>query len=101
MSTTRAKPKPLGATMKVKWASSPPASPASAAPSTSMASLYWVEGIPMVRAAGSSSRMASSAKPHFDPRRRAKAKRTRATARAIIQSDVFWGMATIPCAPST
>jgi hypothetical protein len=38
MSTTREKVKPLGATMKVKWASRPPASPASPAPSTSMAS---------------------------------------------------------------
>ena len=70
MSTTRPKAKPFGATMNVKCPSSPPASPASAAPSISMASLYRAVAMPIVRAAGSSSRMASRAKPHFDPRSR-------------------------------
>ncbi len=39
ISTTRPKVKPLGATMKVKCASSAPARPARAAPAASMASL--------------------------------------------------------------
>src|SRR3990172_8388194 len=63
MSTARPKPYPLGETMKVKCASRAPASPAMAAPSTNMASLWAVLSMPMVRAAASSSRMASTAYP--------------------------------------
>jgi len=47
--------------MKVKCASSAPASPAIAAPRANIATLYCVVAIPIVRAAGSSCRIASSA----------------------------------------